>query len=133
MCPALNCVTTKIQRKNHGRQEGIILIKYWFGVGMDEQERRFRQRIEDPRKIWYDYSRARDRMLDATDTKWAPWYIVEADVKRTARLKCISHFLSLIPCKALKRDKVELGKRNTKGEYDDKAPIQNRRQIPKTY
>ena len=126
--------------------EGIILIKYWFDVGMDEQERRFRQRIEDPRKIWklspmdlesykrwYDYSRARDKMLDTTDTKWAPWYIVEADVKRTARLNCISHFLSLIPYKEIKRDKVELGKRNTKAEYDDKAPMKNRRHIPKKY
>ena len=126
--------------------EGVILIKYWFDVGMEEQARRFQGRIEDPRKIWklspmdlesykrwYDYSKARDKMLDATDTKWAPWYIVEADVKRHARLNCISHFLSLIPYKELKRDKIELGKRNMKGEYDDKAPLQRRKHIPKTY
>ncbi len=126
--------------------EGVILIKYWFDVGMDEQARRFQGRIEDPRKIWklspmdlesykrwYDYSKARDKMLDATDTKWAPWYVVEADVKRTARLNCISHFLSLIPYKKLPRDEIELGKRNMKGKYDDKTPLQRRKHIPKTY
>jgi len=84
-------------------------------------------------KRWYDDSKARDMMLDATDTKWAPWYIVEADVKRTARLNCISHFLSLIPYKKLPRDKIELGKRNMQGKYDDKAPLQRRKHIPKTY
>ncbi len=126
--------------------EGIILIKYWFDVGMEEQARRFRARIEDPRKVWklspmdlesykrwYDYSRARDKMLQATDTKWAPWYIVEADVKRHARLNCISHFLSLIPYKELPREKVELGKRNMKGKYDDKSGLKGRNFIPQRF
>ena len=96
---------------------------------MEEQERRFQARIDDPRKVWklshmdvesfnrwYDYSRARDDMLAATHTDWAPWYIVRADNKRRARLNCISHFLSQIPYKKLSRDKVDLGKRSKKGK-----------------
>ena len=87
---------------------GIILIKFWLEVGKDEQERRFTARIDDPMRQWklspmdlqsysrwYDYSRARDMMLEATDTKHAPWYIVRSDDKRRARLNCISHILSL--------------------------------------
>src|SRR6516162_2370666 len=89
---------------------GIRLLKYWLEVSDEEQERRFEARIEDPlrqwklsptdlpsRTRWYDYSRARDLMLKATDTDAAPWYIVPSDDKKTARLNCISHFLSLIP------------------------------------
>ena len=125
---------------------GIQLIKYWFDIGMEEQERRFLARLEDPRKIWklspmdvasfkrwYDYSQARDDMLSATSTGWAPWYIVAADNKRRARLNCISHLLSLIPYKKLPREKVQLGKRNMKGRYDDQESIAQFRFIPEKY
>ncbi len=126
--------------------EGIILIKYWFDVGMDEQERRFRARIDDPRKVWklspmdlesyrrwYQYSTARDHMLAATDTDWGPWYVVRADSKRRARLNCISHFLSMFDYKELPREKVELGKRDLSGRYDDVASLQGRTFIPEKY
>ncbi len=127
-------------------EAGIILIKYWFEVGMEEQERRFRARIEDPRKVWklspmdleshkkwYDYSKARDAMLDATDTAWAPWYIVRSDSKKRARLNCISHLLSQIPYKKVPREPVKLPKRNMRKKYDDQAPLANRRFIPEKY
>ena len=100
---------------------GIILIKLWLEVGMDEQERRFHARIEDPMRQWklspmdlesyrrwYDYSRARDLMLKATSSRHAPWRIVRSDDKRRARLNCISHILDTIPFKRIRRDKVEL-------------------------
>ncbi|MBW2410848.1 MAG: polyphosphate kinase 2 [Deltaproteobacteria bacterium] len=124
----------------------IQLIKYWFDISMEEQERRFQARIDDPRKIWklspmdiasfqrwYDYSRARDDMLAATNTGWAPWYIVPADNKRRARLNCISHLLSLIPHKKLPREVVKLGKRNLKGRYDDQESISQFGTIPQKY
>jgi polyphosphate kinase 2 len=127
-------------------ERGIILIKYWFDVTMEEQERRFRSRIEDPRKIWklspmdvesynrwYLYSKARDRMFEATDTVHAPWHIVRSDDKRRARLNCISHFLSQIPYRKLAREKVVLGKRSIKGKYDDIITIENRNFIPEIY
>ena len=127
-------------------ESGIQLIKYWFDISMEEQERRFQARMDDPRKVWklspmdvesfkrwYDYSRARDDMLAATTTGWAPWYIVHADNKRRARLNCISHLLSLIPYKKLRREKVELGKRDMKGKYDDQKSIAQFRFIPETY
>jgi polyphosphate kinase 2 len=127
-------------------EEGIILLKYWFDVGMDEQSRRFQQRIEDPRKIWklspmdiesyhrwYQYSRARDRMLVATDTDHAPWHIVRSDDKKRARLNCISHLLSQFPYKDLPREKVKLGKRSMKGKYDDQASLEGRKFIPEKF
>jgi polyphosphate kinase 2 len=127
-------------------ESGIQLIKYWFDISMEEQERRFQDRMDDPRKIWklspmdvasfkrwYDYSRARDDMLAATSSGWAPWYIVHADNKRHARLNCISHLLSLIPYKKLPREKVALGKRNMKGKYDDQKSIAQFRFIPQKY
>ncbi|MGD8991798.1 MAG: polyphosphate kinase 2 [Desulfobacterales bacterium] len=127
-------------------ESGIQLIKYWFDIGMEEQERRFQGRLKDPRKIWklspmdvesftrwYDYSRARDDMLAATHTGWAPWYIVRADDKRRARLNCISHLLSLIPYKKLSREKVVFGKRNMKDKYDDQISIEKFRPIPEKY
>ena len=111
-------------------ESGIILIKYWFEVSQEEQTRRFLSRINDGRKIWklspmdleshkrwYDYSRARDEMLVATDTPFAPWYIVNADDKRRARLNCISHLLSLIPYKESKREPVKLPKRQKSHGY----------------
>jgi polyphosphate kinase 2 len=127
-------------------ESGIQLVKYWFNISMEEQERRFQDRIDDPRKIWklspmdvesfkrwYDYSRARDDMLAATSTDWAPWHIVHADNKRRARLNCISHLLSLVPYKKLPREKVKLGKRDTKGRYDDQKSMAQFRFIPETF
>ena len=109
---------------------GIILIKYWFEVSQEEQTQRFESRINDGRKLWklspmdleshrrwYDYSRARDEMMQATDTPYAPWYHVNADDKRRARLNCISHLLSLIPYKEVKREKVKLPKRQKRKGY----------------
>jgi polyphosphate kinase len=125
---------------------GVVLIKYWFDVSMEEQERRFRARIEDPRKVWklspmdvesfnrwYDYSRARDDMLAATSMDYAPWHVVRADSKKRARLNCISHLLSQFPYKDPPRDKVKLGKRSTKGSYDDEASIAKFNVIPEKY
>jgi polyphosphate kinase 2 (PPK2 family) len=124
----------------------ILLIKYWFDVSMDEQQRRFQERIDDERKIWklspmdtqsfnrwYDYSRARDAMFEATDTDFAPWYIVPADSQKRARLNCISHLLGLIPYKALPRARVKLGKRNLKDKYDDQASLEGRRFVPEKF
>lgn len=118
-------------------QTGIILIKYWFEVSQSEQTRRFNSRIEDGRKLWklspmdleshqrwYDYSRARDDMLHATDKPFAPWYIVNADDKRRARLNCISHLLSLIPHQKVERERVKLPKRQKPHGY---AEPKNRR------
>ena len=118
---------------------GIILIKIWLEVGQEEQERRFSARIDDPLRQWklspmdlesygrwYDYSRARDMMLETTDSKHAPWYIVRSDDKRRARLNCISHILKLIPFKEVRRAKVKLPKRSDKHKYDDQASLQGR-------
>jgi polyphosphate kinase len=115
---------------------GIILIKLWLEVGMDEQERRFKARIDDPLRQWklspmdlksygrwYDYSEARDRMFKATSTEHAPWYIIRSDDKRRARLNCIAHLLNLIPYKRMPKHKVKLPKRSNKGRYDDQAGL----------
>jgi len=125
---------------------GIILIKYWLEVSNKEQERRFHARINDPRRQWklspvdlpsrekwYEYSRARDLMLKATDTRYAPWFILRSDDKERARLNCISHFLSRIPYKKIKRDKIRLPDRSRKHEYDDQAAIKGRRFVPEKY
>ena len=111
-------------------ESGVILIKYWFEVSQDEQTKRFKDRIHDGRKLWklspmdleshrrwYDFSRARDDMLLATDTTAAPWFIVNGDDKRRARLNCISHLLSLIPYKDVTRGKVKLPKRQKRKGY----------------
>ena len=125
---------------------GIHLIKFWLEVGNEEQQRRFEARIDDPlrqwklsamdlssRSKWYAYSRARDQMLESTDTEYAPWYIVRSDDKRRARLNLISHFLSLIPYKELPREKVELPNRSKKDAYDDITSIANRRFVSEKY
>ena len=125
---------------------GIILIKYWMEVGQKEQERRFHARIKDPLRqwklspmdlesfrLWYDYSRARDAMLAATDTRHAPWDIVRSDDKKRARLNCITHLLSRIPYGKAPRDKVKLPKRKTKDSYDDQATIRRRHFVPEKY
>jgi polyphosphate kinase 2 len=126
--------------------DGIKLIKYWLEVSEPEQKKRFEARITDPlrqwklsptdlcsRSRWFEYSRARDMMLEATDTKWAPWYIVPSDDKRRARLNCIRHLLSLIPYKKVKREKVKLPKRSNKYAYDDSASLKNKRFVPAKY
>jgi polyphosphate kinase len=115
---------------------GIILIKLWLEVGMDEQERRFKARINDPLRQWklspmdlksysrwYDYSEARDRMLEATSTEHAPWYIIRSDDKRRARLNCIAHLLNLIPYKRMPKHMIKLPKRSNKCRYDDQAGL----------
>jgi polyphosphate kinase 2 len=125
---------------------GIQLIKIWLEVGKDEQERRFKARINDPLRQWklspmdlesyrrwYDYSRARDMMLKSTDSKHAPWYIIHSDDKKRARLNCISHILNLIPYKKIHRKKVKLPKRSNKRKYDDRASLKGMTTIPETY
>jgi polyphosphate kinase len=111
-------------------ESGIILIKYWLEVSLEEQTRRLEARISDPRKIWklspmdlksfgrwYDYSRARDDMFKATDTPWAPWHVVRSDDKRSARLNTISHLLSQIPYEDSPRDVPTLPKRQKPEGY----------------
>jgi len=125
---------------------GILLVKFWLEVGDEEQKRRFEARMEDPRRQWklspmdlpsrerwFEYSKARDKMLDATDTKESPWYIVPSDDKKRARLNVIAHLLSLIPHKKLPRPKIELPKRSKKGAYDDKASLKGRKFVPERY
>ena len=127
-------------------EQGIQLIKYWLDTSMEEQERRFKDRINDPRKIWklspmdvesyrrwYDYSQARDDMFLATDTDFAPWYIVPADDKKRARLNCISHFLSLIPYEDVTPGKIKLGERNMANKYDDELSPEGKHFIPQKY
>jgi polyphosphate kinase 2 len=113
-------------------ESGVILLKYWLEVSMEEQTRRLEDRINDGRKIWklspmdlesyskwYDYSRARDAMFKATDTSWAPWHVVNSNHKRRARLNLITHLLSMVPYKNVKRDKVELPKRDKPKGYEE--------------
>jgi polyphosphate kinase 2 len=132
--------------ESHIVKSGIQLIKFWLEVGQEEQERRFEARIEDPLRQWklspmdlesyarwYAFSKARDRMLEATDTKDAPWHIVRSDDKRRARLNLIAHLLHLIPYKEVDRDKVKLPKRSNKAEYDDQATLHGRNFVPERY
>jgi len=121
---------------------GVILIKLWLEVSNAEQKRRFEARIEDPvrqwklspmdlpsRRRWYDYSRARDLMLKATDTRIAPWYLVRSDDKKRARLNAIAHLLSVIPHRKLPAERVKLPGRSSKGAYDDEASIARRKYV----
>jgi polyphosphate kinase 2 len=125
---------------------GIQLIKIWLEVSDKEQKRRFEARVDDPlrqwklspmdlpsRSKWFEYSRARDMMLAATDTKHAPWYILRSDDKKRARLNCIRHILKLLPYKRLPREKVKLPKRSMKHAYDDQASIARRKFVPEKY
>jgi polyphosphate kinase 2 len=120
---------------------GILLLKYWLEVSADEQTRRLERRINDPRKIWklsdmdlksysrwYDYSRARDAMLDATDTAWAPWHIAHTDDKERGRLNIISHLLSQVPYKPLSHHDIALPERQHPGRYVE--PDLSRHYIP---
>ena len=132
--------------EKHLVEGGLTLIKFWLEVGNKEQEKRFEARINDPlrqwklspmdlpsRAKWYDYSRARDAMLKATDTKHAPWHIVRSDDKRRARLNAISYLLELIPYKKIKHQKVKLPPRSKKHAYDDEATIARRKFVPEVY
>ncbi|MEZ5446906.1 MAG: polyphosphate kinase 2 [Gammaproteobacteria bacterium] len=125
---------------------GIMLVKYWLEVGNKEQKRRFEARIDDPlrqwklspmdlpsREKWYEYSLARDAMLEATDTAWAPWHIVRSDDKKRARLNVISHFLSLIPYERIKPPGIKLPNRSKKRAYDDIVTMERRSWIPEKY
>jgi polyphosphate kinase len=125
-------------------QNGIVLIKYWFEVSQAQQEARFSERIKDGRKIWklsgmdlesyrrwYDYSRARDAMFAATDTDIAPWYVVNSDDARRARLNCITHLLSKLPYEELPRAPVKLTKRQPKAGYAE--PQWRRHVVPEVY
>ncbi len=111
--------------------DGIILIKYWFSVSDKEQEKRFEARIDDPlkqwklspmdlesRSRWVDYSRAKDEMFVHTDTQEAPWHVVESDVKKNARINCISHLLAAVPYVAKKGKRVKLPKRQDEAGYE---------------
>ncbi|MHB2168957.1 polyphosphate kinase 2 [Alsobacter sp. R-9] len=123
---------------------GIILMKIWLDVTEEEQTRRLKERIDDPRKIWklspmdlesysrwYDYSRARDEMFAATDTAWAPWYFIRSDDKKRTRLNIISHILHTIPYETTKREKIELPKRQkAKGYVEPAYPY---REVPRAY
>ena len=125
-------------------ESGIILIKYWLEVSADEQTRRLTGRIDDPRKIWklsdmdlksysrwYDYSRARDAMLAATDTSWAPWFIAHTDDKKRGRLNIISHLLSQVPYEKVDRPEIKLPRRQAaRGYVEPDLPL---RHIPEPY
>jgi polyphosphate kinase 2 len=127
-------------------ESGILLIKYWLEVSDAEQARRFQARIEDPlrrwklsktdlpsRSKWFEYSRARDQMFEASDTKQCPWFIVFSDDKKRARLNTIHHLLGRIPYGKVPREKVKLPERSMKNAYDDRKSLQGRRVVPEKY
>jgi len=124
---------------------GIILIKYWFSVSNEEQERRFQARIADPTKRWklspmdlesrarwVEYSKAKDSMFASTDIKQAPWYVVSADDKRRARMNCIKHLLSVIPYEDLTPERIDLPPRQPDGGYV-RPPITDQTFVPEVY
>ena len=124
-------------------ESGVKLIKYWLEVSEQEQTRRLEDRIHDGRKIWklspmdlksysrwYDYSRARDEMFQATDTAWAPWHVAHSDNKRRARLNIIAHLLGQIPYKDVPRDRIKLPKRQKRGNY--REPKYDYKMVPET-
>ena len=132
--------------EHHLVGNGIQLIKYWLEVSPEEQGKRFADRIDRPEKNWklspidfasrskwYDYSRARDRMLDATDTEIAPWHIVNNTNKRKGRLNCIAHLLDQIPYEKEPPEPMSLPPRSTEGAYDDKATMKNRKYVPERF
>ena len=126
-------------------RSGIILIKYWFSVSDDEQERRFQNRIKDPlkqwklspmdvqsRARWLEYSKAKDEMFAHTDIKQAPWFVVKSDIKKHARLNCIAHFLSMIPYESIKREKIKLPERHSGAGYV-RPPMSDQTFIPEIF
>ena len=125
---------------------GIVLIKLWLEISMEEQERRLRKRIDDPLRQWklspmdlrsfskwYDYSRARDEMFAASDNDEAPWFVLPSDDKKRARLNGISHILSRVPFKQLKHSRPELPKRSNKHKYDDALDFEKVKLVPAIY
>ena len=134
------------QMENYIVFGGVRLIKIWLEVSEQEQKRRFEARIQDPlrqwklspmdlpsRSKWYEYSRARDLMFEATDTDAAPWFVLRSDDKKRARLNCLAHILDLVPYKRIRREKVKLPKRSLKGAYDDQATLNGRKFIQDRY
>ncbi len=126
-------------------RSGIILIKYWFSVSDTEQEQRFQSRLQDPRKRWklsemdlegrsrwVDYSKAKDTLFAHTDIKQAPWYVVNADSKRRARLNCISHLLSMIPYEPVPWEEIALPERQSDVGYV-RPPIAEQTFVPEVY
>nr|WP_321444839.1 polyphosphate kinase 2 [uncultured Cohaesibacter sp.] len=126
-------------------RSGIQLIKYWFSVSDEEQERRFQNRLKDPtkrwklspmdlesRKRWMDYSKAKDEMFAHTDIKQAPWYVVESDIKKHARLNCISHLLSLVPYEDLTPEPLELEPRPVQTGYV-RPPLEEQTFVPEVH
>jgi polyphosphate kinase 2 len=139
LCPMVEKFITEVDG-------GIQLIKIWLEVSYEEQERRFEARVDDPlrqwklspmdlpsRSKWFEYSRARDKMLDATDTEATPWYVLRSDDKRRARLNCIRHILDVIPHKEVPRKRVKLPKREMDHAYDDQATLERRRFVREVY
>ncbi|MCK9211969.1 MAG: polyphosphate kinase 2 [Ignavibacteriaceae bacterium] len=126
-------------------RSGIVLIKYWFSVSDEEQEKRFQERINNPtkrwkispmdlesRSRWVEYSKAKDEMFALTDIKQAPWYVVNSDNKRKARLNCVSHLLSLISYKDIKREKIEIPPRQNEVGYI-RPPMTDQSFVPEVY
>jgi len=125
---------------------GVQLIKIWLEVSPEEQKKRFIARIQDPMRhwklsptdlesirLWYDYSRARDKMLEATDTKHSPWAIVRSDDKKRARLNTLAYLLEQIDYGKVPAKKIKLPKRSEKNRYDDQASLEKRKFIPEKY
>ncbi|MCW8906895.1 MAG: polyphosphate kinase 2 [Sedimenticola sp.] len=126
-------------------RSGIILIKYWFSVSDEEQERRFQSRLEEPHKRWklspmdlesrarwVEYSKAKDMMFAHTDIKQAPWFVVKSDIKKHARLNCIAHLLSMIPYEDLTPRQITLPKRRDSGGYV-RPPMSDQTFVPEVY
>jgi polyphosphate kinase 2 len=132
--------------ENYIKEARIHLIKIWLEVGQKEQERRFRARVEDPLRQWklspmdvesydrwYDYSKARDLMFKYTDTADSPWYLVDSNDKKRARLNIISHILAQLPYERVKHDKIRLPERSDRGKYDDAASLKGRRFVEQKF
>jgi polyphosphate kinase 2 len=135
-CPEFECMLIR---------SGILLIKYWFSVSDEEQEKRFQDRINDvvkrwklspmdleARSRWVEYSKAKDEMFKHTDIKQSPWYVVPADNKRRARLNCIHHLLSMIPYRDLKPEPIKLPPRQKDKGYV-RPPITDQTFVPEVY
>ena len=127
------------------QRSGIILIKYWFSISDDEQHLRFMMRIKDPlkqwklspmdlesRRLWESYTKAKEAMIERTHTENSPWWIVEADDKKRARLNCIHHLLSQIPYREVKQQEVKLPKRVYNADYI-RGPVPKEMYVPEIY
>jgi polyphosphate kinase 2 len=135
-CPDFECMLVR---------SGILLVKYWFSISPQEQEKRFSERIDNPvkrwkispmdlesRKRWVDYSKAKDETFRYTDIKQAPWYVVPADDKRRARLNCIHHLLSMVPYQEIEKDKIILPPRQVNDHYI-RPPMTDQTHVPDVY